>query len=156
MKLTNGQVLATRQPLATLIAAKFPVRVSYNLAKLAQKLNGQMKIIEDVRNELVKKWGEKNERGQVSIPQFVDKKDAEGKPVLDEKGKPVQEPNPGIAKFSEEFAQLLEEEVELDIKEKVKLPEKVACACDKCHNNMDRPLEIEPNILMALDLFIEI
>ena len=46
-----------------------------------------------------------------------------------------------------------EEEIVFD---KVKLPEMVTATCDKCNHNMDKPFEVEPSILMALEKFIEV
>lgn len=57
-------------------------------------------------------------------------------------------------KFAEELGELFAQEVEV-IFDKVKLPENVAATCDKCGHNMDKMLEIEPNILMALEKFVE-
>ena len=60
-----------------------------------------------------------------------------------------------FAKFMGEMNELFSQEVEV-VFDKVKLPEKVAGTCDKCSHNMDRMLEIEPNVLMALDKFVEV
>ena len=134
MKLNNGEIFNANQPLGKLMQEKFPVRVSYGLAKLANKLNPQLKIIEDVRQGLVKKYGETDEETK----QLAVKQDSEN-----------------FEKFVAEFNELMEQEVELVI-EKVKLPEKVAATCDACHHNMDKMLEIEPSVLMALEKFIDV
>ncbi len=135
MKLTNGEIYIAKEPLQQVMGQKFPVMVSYKLAKLASKLNEQLKVIEEVRNGLIKKYGEVDEKGQTSV-----KQDGEN-----------------WAKFVEEFNELMTHEVEIpSLVEKVKLPEKVASTCDKCNHNMDKALEIEPQILMALDKFIEV
>lgn len=135
MELTNGEIFAAKEPLANLMSQKFPVRVSYNLAKLASGLNPQLKIIDEVRNGLFKTYGKPSEGNptQLTVPQ-------DGEDYI---------------KFLEEIAELFAQEVKVDI-EKVKLPEKVAATCDKCHHNMDRPLEIEAIILLQLEKFIEI
>ena len=134
MKLTNADIFLSREPLSKLMEMKFPVKVSYGLAKLASKLQEQLKVIDDVRNGLIRTYGEvdKDNPQQVRV-------DPEGK---------------NFAKFVEELNVLLEQEIEV-VFDKVKLPEKVASTCDACHHNMDRPLEIEPSLLMALDKFIE-
>ena len=133
MKLTNGDIFGAQEPLRAIMEQKFPVMVSYRLSKLVMKLNEPFKVIEEVRNGLIKKYGETDEKGQTRV-----KEDGENFP-----------------KFVAEFNELMAQEVEVAI-EKVKLPEKVASTCDKCHHNMDRELEIEPKILMALDKFIEV
>ena len=135
MKLTNGEIFVAREPLAKLMEQRFPVMVSYKLAKLASALNDQLKVIDETRNKLIKDYGtpDKDNTQQISV-----------RPDSD-----------GFAKFAEEFAELMATEVELDIA-KVKLPEKVAATCDACHHNMDKMLEIEPGTLLLLDKFIEV
>jgi len=133
VKLTNGDIWGAQEPLKKLVEQKFPVMVSYKLAKLVTKLNEQFKVIEEVRNGLIKKYGETDDKGTISVKQ-------EGE---------------GWTKFVEEFNELMSQEVEVVI-EKVKLPEKVAATCDKCNHNMDKPFEIEPNILISLDKFVEV
>ena len=135
MKLNNGEIFMAREPLQKLMEQKFPVMVSYKLAKMTSKLNEQLKVIDEVRNGLIKTYGkaDKDNPQQISVPQD----------------------SRGFSKFMEEFGTLMNEEVEV-VFDKVKLPEKVAATCDKCSHNMDKSLEIEPNVLMALDKFVEV
>ena len=133
MKLLNGDIFGAQEPLRKLIEQKFPVMVSYKLSKLVMKLNEQFKVIEEVRNGLIKKYGETDEKGQTSV-------------------KPEGENFP---KFVSEFNELMAQEVEIVV-DKVKLPEKVAATCDACHHNMDKLYEVEAQTLIALDKFIEV
>ena len=135
MKLTNGDIFMAREPLAKLMENKFPVKVSYNLAKMANKLNEQLKVIDEVRNGLIKTYGKPDKENPQQLTVGQDSKE--------------------FPKFMEEFAELMNQEVEV-VFEKVKLPEKVAATCDKCNHNMDKSLEIEPSVLMALEKFIEV
>ena len=125
MELINGEIFNAREPLGKLMEQKFPVKTAYGLAKMANKLNEQFNIIEQVRNGLIKTYGEadKNNPQQISV-----KQDGEN-----------------FQKFVEEITELMNQEVEVVI-EKVKLPEMVD----------GKPLEIEPNILMALEKFVEV
>ena len=100
MQLTNGEIFSAREPLLTLMQQKFPVLISYGLAKLAKKLNEQLVIIEDVRHGLIKKYGTTNEIGQIV----------------------VQEDSKDFSKFVEEFNELMALATEIVV-EKVKLPE---------------------------------
>ena len=59
MKLNNGEIFNAREPLQKLLQEKIPVKVSYGLAKLANGLNNQLKIIDDFRNGLIKTYGVK-------------------------------------------------------------------------------------------------
>lgn len=135
MKLNNGEIFTAREPLAKLLEEKFPVKVAYGLAKLANKLQEQLKVIDDVRNGLIKTYGEPDKEN----PQQI-KVDPEGE---------------NFGKFVEEMNELFSQEVEV-VFDKVKLPEKVAATCDKCSHNMDKALEIEPSVLLQLDKFVEV
>jgi len=133
VKLTNGDIFQAQEPLRAIMEQKFPVMVSYKLSKLVMKLNEPFKVIEEVRNGLIKKYGEADGKGNTAVKQ-------EGE---------------NWVKFLAEFNELMGQETEIVI-EKVKLPEKVAATCDKCNHNMDKALEIEPKILMALEKFVEV
>ena len=102
MKLTNGDIFGAQEPLRKLTEQKFPVMVSYKLAKLVVKLNEQVKVIDEVRQGLIKKHGKTDETGNTSVK-------PEGK---------------GWLKFVEEFNELMAQEVEV-VCEKVKLPENI-------------------------------
>lgn len=104
MKLLNGEIFNTKEPLQTLMAQKLPVKVSYGLAKMANKLNEQIKVIDEVRIGLIKRYGEADKDNP---QQLVVKTDSENYP-----------------KFVEEMTELMSQEVEVVI-DKVKLPEQV-------------------------------
>jgi hypothetical protein len=57
LKLTNGELFAANVPLGKLLQMKFPVKVSYRLAKLADKIGRQYNIVETVRNGLISTYG---------------------------------------------------------------------------------------------------
>jgi len=61
MKLLNGEIFDAREPLQKLIEKELPVKVAYGLAKMSNRLNEQFKIIEDVRQGLIRKYGEADE-----------------------------------------------------------------------------------------------
>ena len=134
MKLTNGEIFNAKEPLTKLMGEKFPVKVSYQLAKLAGKLSEQMLVIEKVRNGLIQTYGEPNPDN----PQQIS----------------VLPNSENFQKFASELGELFAQEIQV-VFEVVKLPEMVASTCDQCKHNMDRPLEIEPYILLALDKFVE-
>jgi len=154
IEISNKVIYDASPALGHLMQKKFPVMVSYKLAKIGQLLKTQFELIEQVRNSLIEKYGEPGPNNKPIIYQYIDKK-KNGKTISDGNGNPVKEPNPNFDLFNDEFKNVLAEKVKLNI-EKVRLPENVAATCDKCKHNMDRPLEIEPSILMPLDLFIEV
>ena len=133
MKLLNADVFQAREPLQKLLGEKFPVKTAYGLAKLSSKLNEQLKVIEEVRNGLVKKYGIIDDKGQTS----------------------VKPDSPNWEKFVEEFNELMEQETEI-VFDKVKLPEKIASTCDQCKHNMEKSYEVEASTLMSLNKFIEV
>ncbi len=102
MKLTNSEILNAKAPLEQLLKERLPVKIAYGLAKTAQKVEAQLKIIDRVRHGLIKTYG------------AVDP------------DKPQQlkvDPNgPNYAKFAEEYGELMSQEVELVV-DVVTLPE---------------------------------
>ena len=98
MRLTNGEILSAREPLQALIAQKFPVLVSYKLAKIVGKLNPQLKVIDEVKNGLIKRYGVENGRGYV-----------------------VPEDSENFGAFAQEFDELMAQVTEV-VLEKVNLP----------------------------------
>lgn len=157
MKLTNGEIFNARAPLDTLLQQKVPLKVSYKLAEMAEKLNAQVAIINKVRQGLFETYGEKNPYNpmQMHIPPMVQKRDAKGKVIQRADGNPVMEDNPKLPKFLAEVEELMSIEVELVI-EPVVLPEKVTITCEKCGNIIERALGIEPANLMLLKNFIKV
>ena len=133
MKVTNRDVFEGRNAIQELLQLRLPVRTSMQVAKLSRKFNGALKDIDVVRKNLITQYGTESEKG----------------------GKEVKPDNENLPKFMEEFNELLELEVNI-VADKVVLPERIAATCDKCHHNMDRPLEIEPWILASLEKFVEV
>ena len=131
MKLNNGEIYMAYQALGALSNERLPIKTSFGLAKLVIKLDSDFKAIEKVRLALVKEFGVEKD-GVCSVP--PDKR-AEFQAKLDE-----------LFGLETEVAEIV----------KAKLPETIAATCDKCHHNMDKPLEIAPSILVALDKFVEV
>lgn len=104
MKLNNGEIFMAREPLQKLMGEKFPVKVSYNLARLTSKLNEQLRVIEEVRNGLIQTHGEASKDNPQQIAISPDSKN--------------------FPKFAQELAELFNQEVEV-VFDKVKLPEEV-------------------------------
>lgn len=131
MKLTNEEILAAQPAFQALAQEKLPIMVSYRLAKLVAKLKDQTNVITQVRNALIAKWE-----------------------VADDHGR-VNDDSPNLPACNAEFQVLLAEEVDIAF-DVVRLPVKVVTTCEKCHHNMDKDLEIEPRVLIALEKFVEV
>lgn len=128
MEIKNRELFEAVEPLKKLMSNALPVQVSYKLVKLVNKLNTPFKDIEDTVTRLRNMYGEKDENGRL-------------KTVVNEGGIAVLDLKPENAdKLNNDFEELMEHSVEVVI-EKVKLPE---------------TLEIEPNVLMALEKFVEV
>ena len=138
MKLTNRQVAEAFQALQLLPA--LPIRQSFLAAKLKNILRPLTEVIEETRISLVKEYS---------------LKDSDATPKQDEKGN-LTIPAADIAAFQSEFKKLMAIENEISWTDKIKLPETLASTCDKCHHNMSKTLEIDSNILAALDWVLEV
>ncbi len=120
MKVTNAEIFNTKESMQKLLRVKMPVLVSMELVKMVRVLSPLHADIEQVRNGLIEHYGEKNEARPG---------DAKISPDM-----------AGFPKFAEEFGQLMEKEVEVDINV-VKIPSTI---------------EIEPYVLLALEKFVEV
>ena len=95
---------------AGLLAEKLKLTTKYWLTELAKKVADEKATVESLKEELIKKHGEADETGNISIPMYVDiVKDEEGN-VIDGKN------NPKFIEFQNEFNALLAEEKELEYK----------------------------------------
>ena len=135
MKVKNQVIYMAGNVIQRLGEVKLPVRTSLAVAKLTVKLVDAQKPIEQVRKDIVKEYLplKKDDKG-LDIPLTADQQ----------------------IELESKVNELMEEETDLDWKDKIKLPEMVSSTCDKCHHNMDKPLEIESNILAILEPFIEV
>lgn len=135
MELTNGEICNAYEPLKTLIGKKFPIKVSYALAKLAQRLTPQMDIVRELREKLYITYGEKDPKDPFKMLMS-----------------PTSEKFP---QFAKELGELLEQTCEVEF-EVVKLPSIEQLVCPKCKNILAAALEIEPTTLILLEKFIEV
>jgi hypothetical protein len=82
-----------------------PLKEKYWLNKLINTLNQEKQEIEKLRNQLIEKFGEKeDESGTISIPTFIKNKKGE------------QEQNPKFLQFQKEYQELLSEKKSIKYK----------------------------------------
>lgn len=67
MKITIGEVINSVESVKALQEVKFPVKVSYKLKRLVDKLSPIIKTYNTEKDELVKKFGTKNEDNSFSV-----------------------------------------------------------------------------------------
>jgi hypothetical protein len=95
---------------AGLLAEKLKLADKYWLTELSKKATAEKAAVESLKEELIKKHGEADETGNISIPMYIDiVKDEEGN-IVDGKN------NPKFIEFQTEFNLLLQEEKELEYK----------------------------------------
>lgn len=101
----NGEVVSKG-----LLAEKIKLTTKYWLNDLAKKVADEKKAVEALKEELIKKHGEADENGSVSIPMYINI-------VTNEEGEIVsREVNPKYVDFQNDFNALLQEEREVEHK----------------------------------------
>jgi len=129
MLLDNGEVFGAVQGLTQLSEKELPVKVSYWIARLINKLDDGYKPIDKLRQELVQKHGSSDpeQHGQASI-----KPDSEN-----------------WTAFILDYNELMAMETEVDV-EPVVLPIEIPSEVD------GKELTVKPNVLVALEKFVKI
>jgi hypothetical protein len=76
--------------------------------------------VEELKNDLIKKYGKEDEKGGISIPMVIEELDSEGQPMkdVDKDGNWFTKKviNPDFQLFEKEFNDLLQTEKELEYK----------------------------------------
>lgn len=101
-----------------LLQEKLPLVTKYWLSDLAKKVAGEKASVEVLKNDLIKKYGKEDDKGNISIPMVIDELDADGQPIkdLDKDGNWFTKKmlNPDFQQFEKEFNELLQTEKELE------------------------------------------
>ena len=101
----NGEVTSKG-----LLAEKIKMTTKYWLNDLVKKVVTEKEACEALKQELIKKHGEADEQGNVSIPMYINE-------VKNEEGQTVsREINPKFLEFQNEFNAVLNEDKELEYK----------------------------------------
>lgn len=91
-----------------LLSEKIKLTTKYWLSDLNKKATAEKEAVEKLKEELIKKHGETDENGSISIPMYINV-------VTDEEGEIVsREVNPKFVEFQNDFNTLLQEERELE------------------------------------------
>jgi hypothetical protein len=91
-----------------LLSEKIKLTTKYWLSDLNKKVAAEKESVEKLKEELIKKHGETDETGNISIPMYINV-------VTDEEGEIVsREVNPKFVEFQTDFNTLLGEERELE------------------------------------------
>ena len=116
--LTNQQ---TGEKIASgLIQEKLSLVTKYWLTELGKKVAAEKASVEELKNDLIKKYGKEDDKGGISIPMVIEELDSDGQPIkdLDKDGNWFTKKviNPDYQSFEKEFNDLLQTEKELDYK----------------------------------------
>lgn len=103
-----------------LLREKLPLVTKYWLTELGKKVGAEKAAVEELKNDLIKKYGKEDEKGGISIPMVIDDLDANGNPIKDtdaEENEVIRKKlNPDFQQFEKEFNELLQTEKELEYK----------------------------------------
>jgi hypothetical protein len=93
-----------------LLNEKIKFTTKYWLTELSKKVIEEKKAIEDLKDTLIKKYGDSDELGNISIPLYLEiERDEEGKIISGKE-------NPKYTQFQNDFNKLLQEEKDLEYK----------------------------------------
>jgi hypothetical protein len=105
---------------AGLLREKLPLVTKYWLTELGKKVAAEKTAIEELKNDLIKKYGKEDDNGKIFIPMLVDDLDGNGNPIKDtdaEENEVIRKKlNPDYQQFEKEFNELLQTEKELEYK----------------------------------------
>jgi hypothetical protein len=112
-KLTLGEVIALESEISGLtnqqtgevvlkglLGEKINLVIKYHLSKLVNSFAADKKILEGLRDELIKKYGEETDNGGIIVTQHLD----EAKTII----------NPKFVQFAQEYETLLSEQKEIE------------------------------------------
>ena len=116
--LTNQQ---TGEKIASgLIQEKLSLVTKYWLTDLGKKVAAEKAAVEELKNDLIKKYGKEDDKGGVSIPMVIEELDSDGQPIkdIDKDGNWFTKKviTPDYQSFEKEFNDLLQTEKDLDYK----------------------------------------
>jgi hypothetical protein len=89
---------------------KLSIILKYELSELSESLLKERKKLESLRDELIKKYGEENENGNIFVKMFDEEKDVDGN-ILSKKV------NDNYLKFEDEYSKLMNTEKEIEYPE---------------------------------------
>lgn len=92
-----------------LLNQKLPVVTKYYLNNLVDTLGREKKVIDSLRDELIKKHGTEDKDGNVGISMVIETGE------LDNKGEPIKDINPSYIAFNDEYGELLNQEKDIKL-----------------------------------------
>lgn len=103
-----------------LLQEKLGLVTKYWLSDLGKKVAAEKAAIEELKNDLIKKYGKADDKGGFTIPMLIDEVDEDGKVIetTNEDGSKVSKKkiNPDFQAFETDFNELLQTEKEVEYK----------------------------------------
>lgn len=100
----SGLVMGEKVLVEGVINQKIPFVTKYHLKKLATTLAEEKKLVDEFKNELIKKYGVEKEDGSIVIEPIITVKEEVDGEIVERK-----EQNPSFLNFSQEYNKLLEQ-----------------------------------------------
>ena len=113
-ELTMEEVITALYTLIEISEMDIPEKSHYKITKTIKKFNGYLKVFHKAKDNLIRKYGTRNDLGQTHILHFTDALDSNGKIILDEKKQPTKVENPKYTEFLKEVQVELEKTVVIE------------------------------------------
>jgi hypothetical protein len=145
---TSGQKISSG-----LLQEKLSLITKYWLSDLAKKVAAEKAAIEEVKNDLIKKYGKTDDNGGITIPMVIDELDEEGNTIETENvdGSKVSRKklNPDFQAFEKEFNELLQTEKDIEYK-KLKLEDFEKVETSENYSTFFKLLSVEETPVIAM------
>jgi hypothetical protein len=103
-----------------LLQEKLPLITKYWLSSLGKAVAAEKTAVEELKNDLIRKYGKEDGQGGFNIPMLIDELDENGEVIKRQKedGSEINKKvvNPDFQKFETEFNELLQTEKEIEYK----------------------------------------
>lgn len=103
-----------------LLQEKLPLVAKYWLSSLGKIVAAEKAAVEELKNDLIKKYGKTDDKGGFTIPMLIDDLNEDGKVIetFNEDGSKVSKKkiNPDFQSFETDFNELLQTEKEIEYK----------------------------------------
>lgn len=99
-----------------LLQEKLSLVTKYWLSDLGKKVAAERAAIEELKNDLIKKHGKEDKKGNITIPMFIDEEVPADEDSKTEEVKKKKVVNPEYQAFETAFRELLDTEKEIEYK----------------------------------------
>jgi len=153
-KITAEELMVAASALQKIGEVQITAKTAYRIARNTIKIERELKILDKVRNALIKKYGTQGDNGDYRIDQTIEKVNADGNIIMepgpiDSDGKIVLHPvhifNPALINFTKEWEEVCTQDIELDISI-LKIDDLV---------DADNHVNIAPSLLKGIHFMLE-